>query len=90
MAGDNNATPTALSAIDKGRNGRSLEIKIMAQMSSLHRDDLSLSPLTIKVKMYTCNLHKTKTACKQLPVCLGFMLFAAHQYLRFGNEAFKT
>ncbi|KAH3712689.1 hypothetical protein DPMN_072442 [Dreissena polymorpha] len=44
-------------------------------------------PLRSKVKMAMCKQHKTRTACEKLAVCLGFMLFAAHQYLRVEDEA---
>ena len=47
-------------------------------------------PFRSKVKMAMCKQDKTRTACELLAVCSGFMLFAAHLYLRVGNEAFKT
>ncbi|KAH3720715.1 hypothetical protein DPMN_063619 [Dreissena polymorpha] len=40
--------------------------------------------------MAMCKQHKTRTACEELAVCSGFMLyFAAHQYLRVGYKPSK-
>ncbi|KAH3770052.1 hypothetical protein DPMN_171331 [Dreissena polymorpha] len=36
------------------------------------------------------NIRRTKTGHKSSPEQYGFMLFAAPQYQRVGNEAFKT
>jgi hypothetical protein len=56
--------------------------KCMFTPCSQSAANINSFPLRSKVKMAMCKQHKTRRACESLAVCSGFMLFAAHQYLR--------